>query len=384
MKPALWPIGAFYFFYFAFNGVFSPYWGLYLHSLHFSAWDISILMSLPQVMRMVAPALWGWLADRRGSSVGIVRLAAVTSTLSFLIVFVATDFQWLFVGLALMSFFWSASLPLVEASAMSLLKADTGRYSRLRVWGSIGFVVTTLVAGWVIEHFGLNQLPLIVLLIMAGIAAYSFLLPSGNARPHLAESDSLWALIRQPKVIALFTVTFLMAFAHGPYYTFLSLHLQNHGFGKVAIGWLWTLGVLAEIGLFFFMPRILKSIDLGRLLLLGLGVAVLRFLTIAWLVDSLLLILLAQMCHAFTFGSHHAVSMAYFHRFFQGRHQAKGQALYIALSFGLGGTLGGLFAGAIWDSLGAAMTFSFSAISALVGLCTAMFLLRCEKVAVTG
>ncbi|MEN9455060.1 MAG: hypothetical protein RL210_579, partial [Pseudomonadota bacterium] len=137
-------LGGFYFFYFAFVGAFSPYWGLYLQSLHFSAWQIGVLMSLTQVMRIFAPNVWGWVADRSGKRAAIVRLAALISAASFAGVFAGQSFAWLFVALAIMSFFWSASLPLVEATTLSLLGSQAGRYSRIRVWGSVGFVAATV------------------------------------------------------------------------------------------------------------------------------------------------------------------------------------------------------------------------------------------------
>lgn len=367
----LWPIAGFYFCYFAFNGIFSPYWGLYLQQLAFSPWQIGVLMSLPQIMRVIAPALWGWLADRRGQSQGIVRLAGAVSAASFALLPLSHDFAWLLLTLGVMSFFWSASLPLVEATAMSLLAADAGRYSRLRLWGSVGFIVATLVGGGLVEYWGLPALPGLVLVVMIGIAAYSWLLPEAQAPQRQQDDSGWWPILRQRSVLALFAVTFLMALAHGPYYTFLSIHLADLGYGKPQIGWLWTVGVICEIAVFLLMPRLLQWLNVSQLLLFGLLVAALRFVLIAWLAHWPVVIVLAQALHAFTFGSHHAASMALFHRHFAGRHQAKGQALYIALSFGLGGTCGGLLAGAGWESLGAGWTFSASALAALLGAAVA-------------
>ncbi|MGL4996855.1 MAG: MFS transporter, partial [Deefgea sp.] len=134
------------------------------------------------------------------------------------------------------------------------------------------------------------------------------------------------------------------------------------------IGWLWSIGVLAEILVFAMMPQITRRFTLRVLFLFGLSVAVVRFGLIGLGVKSLALLVLAQIAHAFTFGSHHAVSMSYIHRYFTGRHQAKGQALYIAASFGLGGSLGGILAGLAWHQMGGAVIFLVSSCVALVGL----------------
>jgi PPP family 3-phenylpropionic acid transporter len=73
MALPYWRLSAYYFFYFAFVGAFSPYFGLYLSSIGFTAADIAVVMSLMQVMRILAPSLWGWLADRIGARTPIIR-----------------------------------------------------------------------------------------------------------------------------------------------------------------------------------------------------------------------------------------------------------------------------------------------------------------------
>jgi PPP family 3-phenylpropionic acid transporter len=89
---------------------------------------------------------------------------------------------------------------------------------------------------------------------------------------------------------------------------------------------------------------------------------------IAWCADNLALMVLAQTLHAASFGSFHAAALAYINHHFRGRHQARGQALYTSLSFGLGGTLGGVYAGYAWERIGAGMTFTGAALCALVGM----------------
>ena len=116
LKNYYWRIAGFYFFYYAFVGLFSPYWSLYLKSINFSAIEIAILMSIQPVMRMVAPYLWGWLADHKGDRKQVVQVAATLSAACYLGVFATTGFWGLFLVLILMGFFWSASMPLVEAT----------------------------------------------------------------------------------------------------------------------------------------------------------------------------------------------------------------------------------------------------------------------------
>jgi PPP family 3-phenylpropionic acid transporter len=106
-----WRIAGFYFFYYAFIGMFSPYWSLYLASIHFNAVEIGILMSVQPLMRMLSPGLWGWLADHTGSRLRVIQVAAALSVLFYLGVFMTVSFWGMFLVLALMSFFWSAYAP---------------------------------------------------------------------------------------------------------------------------------------------------------------------------------------------------------------------------------------------------------------------------------
>jgi len=364
-----WRIAGFYFFYFSFVGMFAPYWSLYLKSIRLDVVQIAILMSVQPVMRMVAPALWGWLADHSGNKLKIVQLAALFSALCYLGVFFTTQFWGMLPVLGLMSFFWSASMPLVEATTMAYLGKNTALYGRIRAWGSVGFIVTVLGLGYAFDYIAIGWLLWVGLFLMLGILVFSRLIPPTAAPPHHTDSLPLRRIFLQPQVLALFGACFLMAVAHGPYYTFFSIYLVDHGYAKSAVGLLWALGVVCEIGAFFLMPWLMRRFSLPHILAVGLACAVLRFLLIGWGVDVLPLILLAQALHAITFGAFHAAAVALVHHFFAGRHHAKGQALYGSLSYGAGGVVGGLASGPLWQHWGAAAMYTASAATALLGLC---------------
>ncbi|MEW6119473.1 MAG: MFS transporter [Pseudomonadota bacterium] len=359
-----WRLSGFYFFYFAFVGAISPFWGLYLQSLAFNAFQIGVLMSLLQVMRIFAPNIWGHLADRSGRRTAIVQLAAFGSVLAFAGVFFGSSFWWMFAVMAALSFFWSASLPLVEAMTLSHLGERIDTYGRIRLWGSIGFIVMVVGLGYALDGMPIAWLPWAILAVMLGIAAFARVIPEAEILAHPGDHRSIWDVVRRPEVAALLVACLLMAATHGPYYTFYSIYLVDHGYTKSTVGWLWALGVLCEIGIFLVIPRIFARVTPRRLILVSFAVAVVRFLVIAWGVESPWLVWGAQTLHAFTFGTYHAAAVALIHQHFRGRHQARGQALYTSLSYGVGGTLGGLVSGATWERLGADWTFTLAAASA--------------------
>lgn len=369
-------LAGFYFFYFAYLGAFAPFFSLYLKSVGISAVEIGMLMSLPQLSRIVAPHVWGWLADRRASRLSIVRLAGIAGLVSYLGVFAGSGFMLLFAVLLAMTFFWSAALPLIEATTLGHLGEETARYGRIRVWGSIGFIVAVVAVGYVLDWVSIKALLWVVLAMMIGMLAFCWKIPEAAVPPHAADQQPIWHIIRKPEVVALIVACALMAAAHGPYYTFYSIHLVNHGYSKALTGWLWALGVICEIGIFIWMPHLYRAFTLRQILITSFALAVVRFLLIGWAADSTALLVFAQTLHAATFGSFHAAAIGVIHKFFRGRHQARGQAIYGSLAFGLGGTIGGLASGYAWERLGAAFTFSLGAACALAGMLILWWKLR--------
>lgn len=362
-----WRLSGFYFAYFAFVGAFTPFWSLYLKSLTFSAFQIAVLMSLFQVARIFSPSLWGWLADHLGRRVPIIQWLAGLSVLSYIGVFFGTGFSWLFAVMLSLSFFWSASLPLIETVTLGHLGDRFDRYGRIRMWGSIGFIAAVIGLGYLLDYTDIKALLWVVLALLVAVSLFSRNIPEPRITPHHTDDSSIWQIVRQKEVVALMTACFTMSAAHGVYYTFYSIYLVDHGYTAAQVGLLWALGVICEILIFLCMPVLTKRFGLRLILLVSLFLAFIRFAVIGWAVDFWWLILLAQTLHAATFGSYHAAAVALTHRYFKGRHQSKGQGLYTSVSYGIGGTFGAVISGFAWDAIGPSWTFTLSAAYAMLG-----------------
>ena len=371
-----WRLSGFYFFHFAFIGAFSPYWSLYLKSLSFNAFEIGMLMSLLHVTRIFAPSAWGWLADHTGKRLLIVQLAAAMGLISYCGVFFGQSFAWMATIMALMSFFWGASLPLIEATTLAYLGHGTHKYGRIRGWGSVGFIFAVTGVGYLLEAAEITALLWAVLGFKLGILFFSRQIPEAGLVTPASDNAPIGQVFRRPEVLGFFAACLLMAAAHGPYYTFYSIYLVENGYGKSTVGLLWATGVVCEIGIFFLMPQLLHRFDVRQILVFSFSCAAARFLMIGWGVEWPFVILMAQVLHAATYGAHHAAAMVLVHHFFGGRHQAKGQALYTGLTFGLGGTVGGILSGYGWQWLGPSLTFTVSATAALLGLILIVWRLR--------
>lgn len=363
-----WRLSGFYLFYFASLGVLVPYWPLYLKSLGFTPSAIGELMAVVMATKIVAPNVWGWVADHTGKRMLIVRGGSLLAILCFSGVFFGQQYWWLAMVMAAFSFFWNATLPQFEATTFTHLGQDTHRYSSIRLWGSIGFVVAVAILGMVLESQGAGTLPMVLISLFIAIWLMSLIVPE-RAAGHLSlNKESIFKVMRRPEVAALIVVVFLMQASHGPFYTFYSIYLEDHGYSKTLIGWLWALGVIAEIAVFMVMHHLIPRFGLRKLLMFSLLVAMLRWVLLGEYVESMGMMLFVQLCHAATFGIFHAVAIQYFHTHFTGTHQGRGQALYSSMSFGAGGALGALLGGYAWTSLGAGMTYNIAALLAVLAL----------------
>lgn len=362
-----WRLSGFYFFYFALLGTWLPYWGLYLKELGYSALDIGYLSAVVMATKIVAPSIWGLLADRSGRRTAIIRLGSLLAMLVFAGIVLRKDFWWLAAVVAGYSFFWNAVLAQFEVVTLSHLGEHHAFYSRIRVWGSIGFIVAVAAVGWAMDRFSLHYLPGILIALLALIWLSSLLVAEKQGGAHLHHtSGGVLEILRQPAVIAFFASCFLLQVAHGPYYTFFSIHLEGFAYSKTAIGSLWSLGVLAEVILFIFMHRLMAGVSIRSIMLLSLLLAAIRWLMIGYLADSLFWLLIAQCLHAASFGTYHAIAVEIVRRAFVGHH-GQGMALYSGLSFGAGGAVGAALSGWLWD-FNAGLTFAVASLACVLAL----------------
>lgn len=369
-------LSGFYFFFFASLGAFLPYWGLYLQELEFSPQAIGELMAIIMVTKIIGPNLWGWVADHSGKRIHIIRMTALLAALAYAALLWVVDYWWMMLVLAVYSFFWNTTLPLFEATTMNHLGTRIQHYSKIRLWGSIGFIVTAMGLAPVLDRYGVRLLPSIVLVLLLCMWVDTLIVRDREAVHQAQVPLRLLPTLKQPVVLALLLSCLLAQASHGPYYTFFSIYLEDHGYSRTLIGVLWTVGVVAEIMVFLLMHRLLPRYGARHLLLSALLITVLRWLIIASQPQYLPVLLVAQLMHAASFGILHASAIHMIHRLFPGRLQGRGQALYSSLSFGLGGAIGSLLSGYVWTELGPSWIYYMAAIMAGFGFMVAWWGVR--------
>ena len=361
-------LSSFYFFYFSLLGVMAPYLGLYLEYQGFELFEIAQLSSILMLTKVLAPNIWGHVADRYQNRLLLVRVGSIATLFCYVGFFFADLFWHYAFVVGLFSFFWNAVLPQYEVLTLHNLPNASEWYSRIRLWGSVGFIASVVGGGFIFDAYSVDLFPYVVLGVVFFIALASFYTldePSACEREERHESTFIRQLCQRP-VYLFFAICFLLQLSHGAYYTYFSIFLETLGYDKTEIGLLWGLGVFAEVILFCVMHYWLERWAVKGIMFFALVLTALRWLTISFFAESLPALVFAQCLHAMSFGAMHAASIHFVHLSFDHRNQGRAQALYSSLGFGLGGAVGAILSGITVRSFGYEAAFLISACCAFI------------------
>lgn len=367
-------LSGFYFVYYVAVGAFIPYWPLYLHSLGYTAAQIGMALATTGLVRVAVPVGWGWIMDRSGRRTPWIAGAMTVSAIIFSMVPWSPNFAVLIALHAAYAVFWNVALPAFDVVTLNHL-ARTGRdYARIRLWGSVGFVLAVAALGPILDLTGVGPVPWVVVASMLGMVWIALYVPDvQDIRPPDSSLEGFLARARKPAVLALLTTCFLSQLSFAPFYAFFSIYLEEHAYSRSVIGALWALGVVAEVIVFLYTGRIIRRFGARPVLVATLLCSALRWALLALFVDIGTLLVISQLMHFMSFAVYHAVTVHYLHELFPGRMQGRGQALLAAVSFGLGGGIGSLLTGAAWDSFGPTVVYLAATTVAMIGGCVALY-----------
>ena len=367
----LFPFAALSASYFAHIGFFNPYLPLWLKELGFSITVIGLLNAVQAATRVLAPYGWGWLSDHTGDRVKLLRFCAGAALVCSAGLMVPGGVVWMAVVLLFMFIHTSAMMPMSEAALAHLVSTDTGfdsrRYGRVRLWGSLGFLVTVFVAGAWFEVQGMASFPIWAVGSLLALNVSVWCLPSRQEVAHHDEArPPVMAVLRQRKVQWFFATVFFHVLSHIGIYVFFSLYLDELGYSKTMIGVLWAVSVAAEIVWFFTQSRWLPAFSLSSWMFMCSCAMVLRMALTTWTAEWLWALVFAQILHALTFATQHTACIALLSHHFPGRLRGRGQALYASIGYGVPGVLGALVGGALSDAYGLSSVYACSIVTAVL------------------
>jgi PPP family 3-phenylpropionic acid transporter len=355
--------------YFAHIGFFNPYLPLWLKAQGLPIAVISVLVSVQSFTRVFAPYAWGALSDHTGERVKLLRISAAVALAASAGLWIEGSGWWIGFVLLVLFTHTSSMMSLTEAAMAQLVAGDWGRYGKIRLWGSVGFMLTVFAAGAWFEAFGMGAFPGWTAVTLAGVLLCTWWLPNVKEAAH-AHSDAprepIGAALRRPAVRWFFASLLFHVMAHFAIYGFLSLYLDSLGYSKATIGALWAVSVVAEIGWFYLQGRLIGRFPMERWLVICAAVTALRMAITGGLGDSLVALVVAQAIHALTFATHHTACIAMVTTHFPGRLRARGQALFTVTGYGFGGVAGVLAGGAIAARWGFRPMFAAAAVLGLL------------------
>ena len=311
------------------------------------------------------PLIWGLLADRFHIRKPIYILCNLVSTSTWVFFLFTVDFWSMLIITAFYGMFYAPIISFLEAVTMDVLGAEKKSYGRIRVWGSISFIVMVLVMGKIIDLYAVD---IIIVLILAGslmLAAISPRIPDIVTLKKDYLTPGAGSLFDNRLIVFIFCA-FLMLVSHGAYYGFFSIHLANLAYHSTFIGLAWALASTAEILVMVKSNRIFSRFSLENVLFFSFLVAAVRWMVL-FLFESAAIILLSQILHAVTYGTFHMASILYIDRLAPDNAKTLGQAVNNGLTYGFGLMVGFFINGYWYETTGSFVLFLISSLIALSG-----------------
>ncbi|ENZ5482018.1 3-phenylpropionic acid transporter [Serratia marcescens BIDMC 44] len=340
-----------YFTYFFSYGIFLPFWGVWLKGEGIAPETIGMLLGAGLVARFLGSLLIAPRVKDPSHLVSALRLLALL-TLAFAVGFCfGNGWGWLMLVIAGFNLFFSPLVPLTDALAATWQKQIRMDYGRVRLWGSLAFVIGSALTGLLVAVWGHNailySLIFSVLAMLLGMLLKPSVMPQGEARTYSGTERSLWALLKEGPVWRFLLCVTLLQGAHAGYYSFGSIYWQEAGYSASTIGYLWSLGVVAEVIIFASSNVLFRRWNARNLLLLSACCGVLRWSLMAYSTE-LGWLLLIQILHCGTFTVCHLAAMRFIAAR-QGQEVIQLQAVYSALAMGGGIAVMTVIAGFLFE-----------------------------------
>jgi PPP family 3-phenylpropionic acid transporter len=362
-----------YFVVFLGAGVWLPYMPLYLASLGLDGAQVGLLGALAPGLRWASAIVLGWVADHRRIRHRLLVATAAAGSLGFVPLLVVRDFEALVVVFVVINVSHGTLIPMVDALVVDHLDELGDDYGRLRLWGSISFIVGAAGSAPFVQVFGPEVIPILLLLPQLALAPVLLRLPHGQ-RGVPGHARAPWSLLT-PAMAAFLATVFLVQASAGAWGGFFALHVRALGLSDAVPGLTFALAVVIEVALFRFGRRMLEWLPPADMIALTVAVTVVRWCLSA-VVTSEAAVVLVQLGHVFTFSAFHLAAVALVARLVPPANATSGQSLYGLMGHGIGGTVGILLAGALVDRVGTANLFLVEAAIALAAAVPAFALRR--------
>ena len=360
-------LSLFYIAYFAMVGIMLPFFPVWLASRGLTPENIGIVIGSATFVRVFFNPLIAHAADRRGARQPIIATLSIFACLFFSLYFISETFLSILFVTIFFSTFWGGMQPLGESLTMLTARYFDFEYGRVRLWGSLAFILTAIAAGKVLTDTSPDSIMVMIFGTVVLMVIVTLFLPKTRAKRSSGGGFPILSLIRNKSFVTVLVAAALIQSSHAVYYGFGTIHWQKAGISDTVIGMLWAEGVVAEVILFIFGASILRHTGPIRLIILGGVAGTLRWLGTG-LDDSLLTLVLLQALHGFTFGATHLGIIHFISDMIPDELSATAMSLYSAVAMGFAMGLMVMASGHIYGALGGHAYFVVAVMAALGGL----------------
>ena len=347
-------------------GIMMPFWPVWLEAKGLSPTQIGMVIAAGSVIRVFMSPLIARIADRTGERRRPLIVLATLAFVAFLPFALTDDFISILILQAIFAGLLGPLMPLSESLTMIGVREHRMDYGRVRLWGSLTFILGASGVGFYLKGADPNVIWTTIAIAMALHALATFLVPDYRTTPAGATNTPLRDVLSDKTFILFVAAGAMIQGSHALYYTFGTINWLRVGFDEGTIGALWALGVIAEVVLFIFGAKLVAKTGPARLIALG-GLACIIRWTFTGITDELIGIVLLQLLHAFTFGATHLGAIYFISQRMPDRVSATAQTVYALIVSGLGIGITSLAAGYLYEAF-AGEAYIFMAVMGGIGM----------------
>lgn len=362
-------LSSYYFAVFALVGVVMPFWPVWLQSRGLGPVEIGLVLSVGRWISIGTTPVIAQFADRHGERKRLVILLLAGVTAGYSLYLLADGFWQILVVAMIIAVFNSAVNPVGDS--LTMLNASRGYtdYGRVRLWGSVSFILTSFLGGVLLARLGEDAILWAILALAVFAVTVACILPDTRAeKAQQGKRGVIWRLALHPVMLLFIVAMSLNSGSHAVLYAFGTLNWRDAGISDQVIGLLWAEGVVAEIILFAVGARLIDRFGLMPLLALAAVAGVIRWTLLA-VSNDLAVLVVAQALHALTFGAGHLAAMSFVSRAAPVGMSATAQSLYNALAMGAAIAIAVPLSGIAYAEFGDQAYLLMTLMSALAGVC---------------
>lgn len=360
----------FYVFIYAGNAVYGTFLPVYFQDIGFSAIQIGTLLSLGPFVAILAQPLWGSLGDRAKTKNIVLLILLAGCGITMILYPLSNEFTYLLLMICIFTFFQTSIFAISDTITLEVLdKKKSGSFGHIRMGGTIGFAIMSLVFGIISKnHIGS------LFAVYSSIIVVSFLLvlrfPKVEGHQSQGRKISFFVLFRNRMLMLYFSINFILQITLGYYYSFFPMYFKDLGGDNIMLGWSMVISSLSEIPFLLFADKILKRVKIPYILLGAAAATALRWYLFSF-IDAPLWVLPVQALHGLIFIVLSVTMATYINQEVPKELKASGQTFNGLMNLGIARIIGSFAGGVATASFGIRRVFMYNSVIAL--LCMVVF-----------